>query len=67
MLDWIDRRCRQATDISDDVFGHLSIILFGDPAHILDISSISAIKVSLKLILLLNSVDIIPLHSKNSS
>ena len=31
MLDWIDRRCRQATGKSDEVFGGLSIILFGDP------------------------------------
>ena len=25
MLGWIDRRCRQATGISDELFGHLSI------------------------------------------
>ena len=34
MLGWIDRCCRQATGISDEVFGHLSIILFGDPAQL---------------------------------
>jgi len=34
MLGWMDRRCRQATDISDVVFGCLSIILFGDPAQL---------------------------------
>ena len=34
MLGWIDRRCRQATGISDEVFGGLSIILFGDPAQL---------------------------------
>ena len=34
MLGWIDRRCREATGISDEVFGHLSIILFGDPAQL---------------------------------
>ena len=34
MLGWIDRRCRQATGISDEVFGHLSLILFGDPAQL---------------------------------
>ena len=34
MLGWIDRRCRQATGISDEVFGHFSIILFGDPAQL---------------------------------
>ena len=30
----IDRRCRQATGISDEVFGGLSIILFGDPGQL---------------------------------
>ena len=34
MLGWIDRRCRQATGISDEVFGGLSIILFGDPGQL---------------------------------
>ena len=34
MLGWMDRRCRQATGISDVVFGCLSIILFGDPAQL---------------------------------
>ena len=34
MLSWIDRRCRQATGISDEVFGGLSIILFGDPGQL---------------------------------
>ena len=34
MLGWIDRRCRQATGISDEVFGQLSITLFGDPAQL---------------------------------
>ena len=34
MLGWIDRRCRQATGISDEVFGHLSIILFVDPVQL---------------------------------
>ena len=34
MLGWIDRRCRQATGISDEVFGGLSIILFVDPGQL---------------------------------
>ena len=34
MLGWIDRRCRQATGMSDEVFGGLSIILFGDPGQL---------------------------------
>ena len=34
MLGWIDRRCRQATGRSDEVFGGLSIILFGDPGQL---------------------------------
>ena len=34
MLGWIDRRCRQATGISDKVFGGLSIMLFGDPGQL---------------------------------
>ena len=34
MLGWIDRRCRQATGISDEVFGGLSIMLFGDPGQL---------------------------------
>ncbi|KAL9954795.1 hypothetical protein ACROYT_G042374 [Oculina patagonica] len=33
MLGWIDRRCRQATGISDKLFGGLSLILFGDPGQ----------------------------------
>ena len=34
MLGWIDRCGRQATGISDEVFGGLSIILFGDPGQL---------------------------------
>ena len=34
MLGWIDRRSRQVTGITDEVFGHLSIILFCDPAQL---------------------------------
>ena len=34
MLGWIDRRCRQATGISDEVFGGLLIMLFGDPGQL---------------------------------
>jgi len=38
MIGWIDRHCRQATGTSDELFGHLSIILFGDPAQLLPIA-----------------------------
>ena len=34
MLGWIDRRCRQATGKTDEVFGGLSIILVGDPGQL---------------------------------
>ena len=34
MLGWIDRRCRQATGKTDEVFGGLSIILVGDHAQL---------------------------------
>ena len=34
MLGLIDRRCRQAKGISVEVFGGLSIILFGDPGQL---------------------------------
>ena len=34
MLRWIERRCRQATGKSDEVFGGLSIILVGDPGQL---------------------------------
>ncbi len=34
MLGWIDRRCRQATGISDELFGGLSLILLGDPGQL---------------------------------
>lgn len=34
MLGWIDRRCRQATGITNDVFGGKSIILVGDPGQL---------------------------------
>lgn len=32
MLGWIDRRCKQATGFTDQVFGGKAIILIGDPA-----------------------------------
>ena len=31
---WVDRRCRQATGISDELFGGKSIILLGDPGQL---------------------------------
>ena len=34
MLGWIDKRCRQATGIQDQIFGGISFIFFGDPAQL---------------------------------
>ena len=34
MLGWIDRRCRQATGLIDELFGGKSIILLGDPPQL---------------------------------
>lgn len=34
MLGWIDKRCRQATDLTDELFGGKSIILVGDPGQL---------------------------------
>ena len=31
---WTDKRCRQATGLRDELFGGLSIILFGDPVQL---------------------------------
>ena len=33
-LAWTDKRCRQATGLSDELFGGLSIILTGDPGQL---------------------------------
>ena len=33
-LGWIDKRCRQATGLTNDLFGSKSIILVGDPAQL---------------------------------
>ena len=33
MFAWVDKRCRQATGLSDELFGGKSIILVGDPAQ----------------------------------
>ena len=33
-LGWIDRRCRQATGLCEELFGGKSLILFGDPAQL---------------------------------
>ena len=34
MLGWIDRRCKQASGLSDTLFGNKSVILCGDPAQL---------------------------------
>lgn len=34
MLAWIDKRCRQATGLTDELFGGKSIILVGDPGQL---------------------------------
>lgn len=34
MLGWIDKRCRQATGVTDELFGGKSIILVGDPGQL---------------------------------
>lgn len=34
MLGWIDKRCRQATGLTDELFGGKSIILVGDPGQL---------------------------------
>ena len=34
LLGWIDKRCRQATGKINQVFGDISLILFGDPAQL---------------------------------
>ena len=34
LFGWIDKRCRQATDKTDEVFGGISIILVGDPGQL---------------------------------
>ena len=34
MFAWVDKRCRQATGLSDELFGGKSIILVGDPAQL---------------------------------
>ena len=31
---WTDKHCRQATGLNDELFGGLSIILFGDPGQL---------------------------------
>ena len=31
---WVDRRCRQASSLKQDLFGGKSIILIGDPAQL---------------------------------
>lgn len=31
---WVDKRCRQATGLTDQLFGGMSIILVGDPAQL---------------------------------
>ena len=34
MFAWVDKRCRQETDLTDQLFGGKSIILVGDPAQL---------------------------------
>ena len=34
MFAWVDKRCRQATGLSDQLFGGKSIVLVGDPAQL---------------------------------
>lgn len=34
MLGWMDKRCRQATDLTDELFGGKSRILVGDPGQL---------------------------------
>ena len=34
MFAWVDKRCRQATGLTDQLFGGMSIILVGDPAQL---------------------------------
>ena len=34
LLGWIDKRCRQATGLHDEIFGGKSIILVGDPTQL---------------------------------
>ena len=34
LFGWIDKRCRQATGKTDEVFGGISIILVGDPGQL---------------------------------
>ena len=34
MFAWVDKRCRQATGLTDQLFGGKSIILVGDPAQL---------------------------------
>ena len=38
MLGWIDKRCRQATGLTDELFGGKSIILVGDPGQLPPVS-----------------------------
>ena len=34
MFVWVDKRCRQATGLTDELFGSKLIILVGDPAQL---------------------------------
>ena len=38
MLGWTDKRCRQATGLTDELFGGKSIILVGDPGQLPPVS-----------------------------